>query len=106
MQQFKYEDSIKVLCDYELKIKSELIDKDSLKLACLSEFYLVTFDDSIQINPKWHFYENHQTQQKGIVSWIDISRLEDGEHIVQCKANLPEKGPISFSEIDFIKDVH
>jgi len=104
VQRIDTEDSIKVVCNYEEQLAKEKINRDSLKLACLGSFYRVTLNDSIPTNPNWHFYQNPTTQQKGIMSWLDISALPNGEHKLLCEIML-HSGPRYYSEIKFVKDV-
>ena len=75
---YNYEDSIKALCDYKrLRYASS---RDSLKLACMKEFYMVSIDDSLYTEIDWYFNYNSQTNHRGILAYVDISHLEKGMH--------------------------
>ena len=74
-----YEDSIKKLCDYELKVNSST-KRDSIKLACMSNFYQVSVDDSLYSEAQWFFNYNNQTSHRGIITYLDISHLKKGMH--------------------------
>lgn len=74
-----YEDSIKTLCDYNLKLRSRS-KRDSLKLACMKEFYRISVDDSLYTDIQWFFHYNSSTAHRGIISYLDISNLKRGMH--------------------------
>jgi len=74
------EDQIKPLCEYDAKVDSIGSPSDSLKLACLTSFYVLGLNDSTFQNVDMLYRENPRTNQKGLVTWLDIQYLPRGLH--------------------------
>ena len=95
-----YDDSVKVLCDYKEMLSS--YSTDSLKLECLSQFYMVSVDDSTYSDIDWRFHLHQVNKHRGIIAYLDISQLERGNHIVEINhKNWPRK---RYQQIPFYKE--
>ncbi|MEQ8469588.1 MAG: hypothetical protein RIC35_00305 [Marinoscillum sp.] len=97
------EDSIMKNCNYDSLIK---LDTGSrfMKLHCLKEFYQVKLDDEKLENINWLFHYKQKTRQRGIMTYIDITNLEQGMHDIRVK------GPdgmyrSNFAQIPFYREL-
>ncbi len=81
------EDSIKVNCNYEERVKEEA--QDTLALNCMKEYLDVWVDDSLQNTPTWLFYRQKNTNQLGVISYLNIDHLDIGNHYVEVKFMKP-----------------
>ncbi len=78
----QYQERIKEHCLYDSLI--ETVDNlDSLKLTCVESFYHVWVDDSLISDPPMKFHYNQKSQQRGVVSYLDISWLDQNMHEVK-----------------------
>ncbi|MFY0652190.1 MAG: hypothetical protein JXQ96_09165 [Cyclobacteriaceae bacterium] len=55
---------------------------DSLKLAGMKLFYQVSVDDSLYADQKWLFFNEPINNQRGILTYVDISNISKGTHYV------------------------
>ncbi len=81
------EDSIKVNCNYDERVKEEA--QDSLALECMSNYLEVWVNGTLQNVPKWYFYRQKNTSQVGMLGYLDIGHLEIGNHQVEIKFAKP-----------------
>jgi hypothetical protein len=73
------EDDIKKICDFD-RLKKQYPEKvDSLKLACLQQFYHLELDQEIVDSPVY-YTKSRLSDQGGLLHYIDISQLEKGKH--------------------------
>lgn len=73
-------------CDYEKQSKSDTINLNRLKMACLNEFYQLKLDSTL-IKPEFMYMQNALTKQDGLKAYVDISHLEKGQHELQLYYN-------------------
>ena len=73
------EDDIKKICDFD-RLKKQYPEKvDSLKLACLQQFYHLELDQEVVDSPVYYTKSRHSNQD-GLLHYIDISQLKKGKH--------------------------
>ena len=72
---------IKPSCHYDSLSQLEGTDLDSLKLACLKQYYLLKVDDQ-EVDTEMYYLVNRQTRQDGLMSYVDISSLPRGGHVL------------------------
>jgi len=72
---------IKPSCHYDSLSQLEGIDLDSLKLACLKQFYQLKVDNQ-EVDAEIYYLVNRQTRQDGLMSYLDISSLPRGGHVL------------------------
>lgn len=74
-------------CNYDsLKAAHPKADTDSLKLACLDQFYRLDLDGK-EVDKNVLFYTDPKTKQNGFLSYLDISTLEPGLHYLDLYYN-------------------
>jgi len=97
------EDSLKKNCNYD-----SLISLDTagyyVELQCASMFHQVMLDNKKVEDLKWYFHYKQKTNQRGILTYIDITDLPKGMHSIRLK------GPdnmysYSFAEIPFYREI-
>ena len=75
----------------------------ALKNMVISNFFKVKIDEEEVAEPRWYFHYKGRVSQRGFMTYIDISHLEEGMHNVQLLGPEPRyKFPISV--IPFYKD--
>ncbi|MEP1093856.1 MAG: hypothetical protein ABJG78_02035 [Cyclobacteriaceae bacterium] len=74
------EDSIKAHCNLDSLFQIEGLASEAARLQCLTTFYSVAIDDSILTNLPFKFHYKSKTQQRGLLTYIDVSNLEAGLH--------------------------
>lgn len=57
-------------------------DVDSL-LQCMSQVYQIVIDDSVHQDLRFHFTAKEDLQQPGLITLIDVSEYERGEHLLK-----------------------
>jgi hypothetical protein len=73
------EREIRPACHYDSLAALSTTNKDSLKLACLKQFYQLVMDgDTLKMDPLYHVMQT--TQQDGLLSFVDIAHLPRGMH--------------------------
>jgi hypothetical protein len=60
---------------------------DSLKLACIQQFYQVYLDDQPVDNPDWMFYFHQKQKRKSLITFIDTEALAPGKHLIEVRLN-------------------
>lgn len=95
-----YDDSVKVLCNFQEQ--DTQYSTDSLKLECLSKFYQISVDDSLYSDLRWRFHLNPRNKHRGIVTYLDISHLKKGIH--EVKIDLQNWFYENYQEIPFYKE--
>ena len=97
------EDYIKEHCGYDSLIKSDSIDFN-INLHCASIFYQVLIDDKVIDSVQWRFYYKQKTNQRGILTYLDISDLPKGMHTIKVKGP-DERYSYAFAEIPFYREI-
>ncbi|MFY0607853.1 MAG: hypothetical protein JXR10_14135 [Cyclobacteriaceae bacterium] len=96
------EDSIKKYCQYDTLILKQ--KEFEAKQQCVSEFYKVILDDEPIEGLSWRFFYNQKTQQRGIISYVDITNLPQGNHVVNIRSP-SDMMDLSFAEIPFYREI-
>ena len=93
-------------CDYSDYEGDEVINRDSLRLACLDAFYNLELDGK-PIDPPLLYHKKLKTKQQGLVAYIDISHLDKGMHTLELFYHLEsEKEPLQnlrIAKIEFYR---
>lgn len=79
------EDSIRKNCQYDTLRKKLDTASAYVKNMCVKQFYQVKLDDQQLGEQDWLFHYKQKTNQRGIMSYIDISDLDKGLHYVTIK---------------------
>jgi len=66
-------------CDYEQLQRKEGINRDSLRMACLSNFYGLKIDGE-WVESSFLYHIHQRARQEGLMSYLDISNLSRGMH--------------------------
>ena len=72
---------IKPSCHYDSLSQLDDTNLDSLKLACLKQFYRLMIDNQ-GVDTEMYYLVNRQTRQDGLMSYVDISGLPRGGHVL------------------------
>ncbi|WP_340152352.1 hypothetical protein [uncultured Marivirga sp.] len=72
-------DFIKPRCNYDSLKQGNSNANDSLRFACLNQFYGVALDGKL-LEDDFIYQRNSQTGQDGLLSIVDISNLKSGKH--------------------------
>jgi hypothetical protein len=75
------ESLIKPSCDYDSLSQVEGTNLDSLKLACLKQFYRLEIDNK-KVNAEMYYLVNKHTRQDGLMSYVDMTELPRGGHVL------------------------
>lgn len=76
----KREDSVKAYCNLDSLVQIEGLGRGEAQLQCLKTFYFVAIDDSVFADLPFKFHYKSKTQQRGLLTYIDVSYLEAGLH--------------------------
>lgn len=79
------EDSIKAHCNLDSLFQIEGISRGQAQIQCLASFYSIAIDDSVYSDLPFKFHYKSKTQQKGILTYLDVSSLKAGLHHLQIK---------------------
>lgn len=74
-----FNDSIQQVCDTNIKDKNS----SEYKLSCIKNFYQLTINDSSIVANKWFFHKHPTSNNRGYVTYLDISGLKNGLHEVK-----------------------
>jgi len=101
------EQSIKKLCNYEEQLAQDSVDVDDLKMECLTQFYDLKINGK-EIESSFLFHQHKNSNQDGLVTYIDISDLEQGAHLLELVYNIWEKEKLEhktkvIAEVEFYK---
>jgi hypothetical protein len=99
------EDSIKRYSNYDSLITNLDTARRYIDLHAMSNFYHIYIDDSLLSNLEWRFHYKTQTQQKGILTWINIRNLDEG--LYDISINGPKnmyRNP--FAKIPFYREIN
>ena len=98
------EDSIRKHCNYDSLATETEMTGSTIELQCASSFYQVYLDDSLVNDQKWLFHYKQSTEQRGLLTYIDIRDLEPGMHSVKVAG--PEKMyGYPFASIPFYREL-
>ena len=73
------DDQILKQCGFEEALKDGSVNKDSLALECLKNFYILTLDGQF-IHPDFFYTYDRTVQRKGLLAYIDLAILDRGMH--------------------------
>lgn len=82
------EDSIKAYCNLDSLLQVEGLGSARAKIQCLATFYSVAVDDFIYSDLPFKFHYKSKTQQRGLLTYLDVSSLETGLH--HLKISMPD----------------
>ena len=97
------EDSIRKFCNYDSLVNDTELRTHQIELKCASDFYHVYLDDSLMTDLPWLFHYKQQTEQRGIITYLDISQIHQGMHSV--KVTGPKKMHGTFADIPFYREI-
>ena len=89
VMQASLEDSVKKHCRIDSLYKIEGLSNAEARLQCLADFYKITLDDSVLTDLQFKFHYKSKTDQKGILTYIDVGELRTGLH--HLSIYLPEE---------------
>ena len=69
-------------CNFAEKSEIEGINLDSLKMECLTSFYVLSLDGDT-LAPNYFVAEDLEYNRRGLVTYVDISHLTMGEHHIE-----------------------
>ena len=98
------EDSIKKNCNYDSLIKLDT-GRNYVELHCVSQFYTITLNGKPINDLHWNFHYKQQTNQRGIITYIDATDLPRGTYSLEVwgpKA-MYRRGP--FANIPFYREI-
>lgn len=95
------EDDIVAKCGFE-NVEDRWKIGASKALDCLEGAYQLSFGDSVISDVTYKFHYRQSNQQKGLITWLDISGLTEGLNELKVKLVLPED-TIRYAEIPFYK---
>ena len=103
--QIRYEDKMEEFMPMDsLKKTYPDTTEVALKNIVISNFFEVTLDDKPMDNLRWFFHYKSHTNQKGFLTYIDISKLDQGLHTLQVKG--PESHyNFTLASIPFYRDL-
>ncbi|ADR21317.1 hypothetical protein MATR_10540 [Marivirga tractuosa] len=73
------QERIMVACDYDNAKEKEGVSYDSLRMACLENFYGVALDGKL-LQDDFIYQRNSLTGQDGLLTIVDVSKLNTGKH--------------------------
>lgn len=92
---------IKPLCDYEARKDS--VDRNVLKLECLDAFYDLKLDSQL-VATDFAYFHNARTNQEGLLTYLDIARLDKGRHDLSVVYNFyDEEGKYNDREVAVVE---
>lgn len=97
------EDSIKKHCGYDSLIQLDTA-AHFVDLYCVSKFHQVWLDDMNIDSLQWRFYYKQKTNQRGILTYLDITDLSKGMHMITVRGP-EEMYDRTFAEIPFYREV-
>lgn len=62
--------------------------KAPARMQCLAQIPQIMIDDSLYQNPNYKFYIHPDTRDRGLLSLIDVSDLERGEHLLRVSKQM------------------
>ncbi|MEQ8238226.1 MAG: hypothetical protein RIA69_03395 [Cyclobacteriaceae bacterium] len=98
------EDSIRKYCNYDSLISQTKMISSEIEHHCASAFYHVYLNDSLISDQKWLFKYKQRTEQRGLISYIDVSDLPQGMHSIRVRGP-KEMYKFNFSEIPFYREI-
>ncbi|MCH2215548.1 MAG: hypothetical protein MK086_10285 [Flavobacteriales bacterium] len=100
------DDQILKQCGFEEALKDGSVNKDSLALECLKNFYILTLDGQF-IHPDFFYTYDRTVQRKGLLAYIDLAILDRGMHEFKLYYKLEKEDGIDtslVSDIEFFKN--
>ena len=98
------EDSIKKHCNYDSLIQLDTASH-YLELHCASKFYQVRLDDQKLDSLEWLFHYKQKTNQRGLLTYLDITDLPKGVHRVTVKGPDEMYKNRKFAVIPFYREI-
>ena len=92
---------IKKYYNYD-SLSTTIRNRDSLKLACVKDYFRILIGDSLVTDYSARFQHNQKSDQRGVVNYIDISSLEDDLYTV----HITEPDSTVISRISFYKSTN
>ncbi len=85
------------ITEKEFESLDEKVLRDK-KLSCLDEFYVIKIDNTYFQKLSWRYYIHPKTSEYGLITWIDISAFDKGQHEI----NISLKKAPRFSHKNFV----
>lgn len=96
-----HEEDIVTMCGFNTEDERWRIGAENA-LECLEGAYQLSLGDSLLSNVNYKFHYRQSNEQKGLLTWLDISTLPEGMNELKVKLIL-EKDTIRYAEIPFYK---
>lgn len=74
------EDSIRAYCNLDSLLQVKDLPRSKAQLQCLADFYSISINDSVVADLAYKFHYKTSSDQRGILTYIDIGGLEYGYH--------------------------
>ncbi len=98
------EDSIKKHCNYDSLMQLDTASH-YVELHCATKFYQVLLDDQKIDSVQWRFHYKQKTNQRGLLTYLDITDMPKGTHTLTVKGP-DQMYPIrKFSVIPFFREL-
>jgi hypothetical protein len=97
------EDSVRSYSNYDSLVINLDTARHYINLHAMKNFYHVYIDDSLVRDLDWRFHYKSQTGQKGILTWIGVSDLDEGLYSLRI-AGPDEMYRGSFAKIPFYRE--
>ncbi len=97
------EDSMKKHCAYDSLIQLGTASR-YVELQCASSFYQISLDDQPIDSIQWLFHYKQKTNQRGILTYLDITDLPKGMHTLKVRGP-DEMYNFTFAEIPFYREL-
>ncbi len=97
------EDSIKKFCSYDSLVRLDTA-RHFVELHCASVFHQVWLDDRKVDSLQWRFHYKQKTNQRGILTYLDVTGLAKGFHTITVRGP-EEMYNRTFAEIPFYREI-
>lgn len=95
------EDRIKAACGYEDKLQSGVV-KQRAALDCFQEVYGLSINEQIISTKVFRFHYQQSTEQKGLLTWLDISDIPEGLNDLNVSL-LVSSDTLKWAQVPFYK---
>lgn len=97
------EDSIRKNCNYDSLIQLDT-GRHYVQLRCAADFYQVLLDDQKVDSVDWLFHYKQKTNQRGLLTYLDITDLPKGMHTVTIRGPEDMYPSRKFAVIPFYRE--
>ena len=97
------EEAVRKNCNYDSLTTNLDTARWRVDLHCLQAFNKIFINDSLVQDIKWKFHYKTGTRQKGLLTWINVRELPEGQHELVLKYP-GEKGDRVMASIPFYRE--